>query len=127
MNFLDLCYTGVYEIYCQPNQTSYFGQSENILYGLGRHFNDLLSTSHEVEKLQNDWNLYGRKGFLFRVVVSGPDWADEAKRIAKEADCITHSPHAVYNKLPSQSSRNLRKQWTYQGITYSSGAEAARE
>lgn len=127
VNFLDLCYPGVYEIYCHRNQTSYFGQSENILYRLGRHFNDLLSTSHQVENLQNDWNLYGREGFLFRPVVSGPDWTDEAKRIAKETECITHCSHAVYNRLPSQSSQNVRKQWTYQGITYSSGAEAARE
>lgn len=97
------------------------------MYRIGRHFNDLVANVHEIEDLQADWNLYGRQSFRFRAVVSGPNWEAKSARIRKEVECITQCSHSVYNKDPLQTSQNVRKEWTYKGVTYASGAEAARK
>ena len=69
-----LSWTGLYEIYCEKTESSYFGHSENVIYLLGRHYNDLETTqSHDRETLQKDWVDFGREAFLFRILELGPE------------------------------------------------------
>jgi hypothetical protein len=56
-NLLDFCVPGLYQIFCKETNRFYFGQSENVLYRLGRHFNDLEAQTHENALLQTDWLL----------------------------------------------------------------------
>jgi hypothetical protein len=125
-NLLEWCYPGLYEIYCCATNRSYFGQSENVLYRLGRHYNDLeTNKNHEVPELQADWETYGRTSFEFRPLEIGPDWAEKKKRIRKEQYYFSVNAGRLYNNYPS-TSVNYRKECTIDGVTYSSGAEAAR-
>lgn len=71
-NLLDWCFAGIYEIYCRETDRSYFGESKNVLYRLGRHFNDLQAQQHETLELQQDWQKYGRSAFVFRPLDIGP-------------------------------------------------------
>lgn len=125
-NLLDFCYPGLYEIYCDQTQCSYFGHSQNVMYRLGRHFNDLQATNHEIHELQTDWLKYGRGAFCFRILECGPEWKNKNQRLAQEQKYIAACQQRLYNtvlRIPSRS----RKQWTIDGITYPSGAEAARQ
>lgn len=125
-NLLEWCYPGLYEIYCCATNRSYFGQSENVLYRLGRHYNDLeISKNHEVPELQADWETYGRANFEFRPLEFGPDWVDKKKRVCQEQYYFSLYADRLYNNYPS-TSVNYRKECTIDGVTYSSGAEAAR-
>ena len=125
-NLLDFCYPGFYEIYCHTTQCSYFGESQNVLYRLGRHFNDLQQNIHEIQELQNDWLRYGRQAFTFRIVESGDKWKKKGTRIQREKQLIESCTNRLYNtvsKIPS----TFRKQVIIDGVTYSSAAEAARK
>ena len=124
-NLLVFCYPGLYEIYCEQTKRSYFGQTENVISRLGRHFNDLEAQNHEVCLLQRDWVLFGRDAFSFRIVICGLEWKSKTKRLLGEKQLIDACDHKVYNKLrPTLST--YRKEWTFEGVTYLSGAQAAR-
>jgi len=126
-NLLNFCYPGLYEIYCEKTQWSYFGHSENVLYRLGRHFNDLQQGKcSDSEKLQQDWLEFGRECFEFRILEAGPHWKDKKKRLARETSYFLTCGHGLYNKFPVRGA-SLRKECTINGVTYSSGAEAARK
>lgn len=126
-NFLDFCYPGLYEIYCRTTKSSYFGHSENVPYRLGRHYNDLQThKNHENDQLQAEWNLYGREAFEFRILEKGPEWQNKEKRRRKETDYFLSCQHNLYNRFPIEPTTN-RKQCSINGITYQSGAEAARK
>lgn len=71
LNILYYCYPSLYEIYCHETHRSYFGHSKNVVYRLGRHFNDLEKQNHEIRQLQDDWIHYGRKAFCFRPLEYG--------------------------------------------------------
>lgn len=116
VNLLNFCYPGIYEIFCKQTQRSYFGQSENVMYRLGRHYNDLEKNVHEISALQNDWLQYGAKSFVFQALDFGPQWDDFQARLIREVELIETCEHQVYNvKKPVIS--NFRKEWTIQGTT----------
>lgn len=125
MNLLNFCYPGVYEIFCKETQRSYFGQSENVLYRLGRHYNNLQRQIHDVSALQEDWLRYGPHAFVFQPLECGPEWSSLDARLAREGELLKNCPHDLYNtKKPTATT--FRKEWIIDGMTYSSGAEAAR-
>lgn len=126
-NFLDFCHPGLYEIYCRITESSYFGHSENVMYRLGRHYNDLQTKkNHESDLLQIDWNLYGRHAFEFRILEKGAEWQNKQKRLLKEEEYFLSCKHRLYNRFPIEPTTS-RKQCTIDGITYKSKAEAARK
>lgn len=125
-NLLDFCKPGLYEIYCRKTKKSYFGHSENIMYRLGRHYNDLQAQKcDDSAELQKDWLKHGQNEFEFRTLEAGYEWADKKKRVEREKKYFQECKHGLYNNFPPVSV-NFRKQCTINGITYSSGAEAAR-
>lgn len=124
-NLLPFCFPGIYEIFCTQTKRSYFGQSQNVLYRLGRHFNDLEVGRHEVACLQNDWTRWGRDHFVFRVVEAGPTLQTLEIRLIAEKTAWEQCPHELYNTLIPLPS-TFRKEWTLDGVTFSSGAQAAR-
>jgi len=126
-NFLEFCVPGVYEIYCSRTNRSYFGESDNVLYRLGRHANDLFAEIHECTALQQDWVNYGRETFVFRIREFGPHFSLKKSRLEKEREYITTCQHELYNADPNKPSANLRKEWTLSGVIYATGAEAARQ
>lgn len=126
-NLLDFCKPGLYEIYCRKTKRSYFGHSENVMYRLGRHYNDLQAAEcHETEELQKDWLEHGQNEFEFRILELGSEWREKNRRVAREQHYFCECKHGLYNRFPPVSA-NFRKECTIDGITYSSGAEAARQ
>lgn len=124
-NLLNFCSPGLYEIFCTPTRRSYFGQSENVLYRLGRHYTNLERQVHETPPLQKDWLDYGPQAFVFRALHYGPEWNSLQARLQKELELIETCSHGVYN-IQTPVLSTFRKEWTWNEITYSSGAEAAR-
>lgn len=57
----------IYYIKCFKTKKVYIGQSENCLYRIGRHFNDLKSKVHHCESLQKDFLKYG--AFVFEAKI----------------------------------------------------------
>ena len=57
---------GIYEIYCQSNGKSYIGQAKNVYCRLAGHSGKLKNNKHENNYLQNTFNKYGEKNFVFK-------------------------------------------------------------
>lgn len=57
--------SGIYKIYCVANDKTYIGQSKSMSKRLARHKNELNKDIHPNRLLQDDWNKYGAKSFLF--------------------------------------------------------------
>ena len=112
-------------IFCKKTNTSYYGHSDNVLYRLGRHFNDLEAGCHDNRELQHDWLCYGRDEFDFRPLETGEEWKSKQKRVVRENQYF-QAAECLYNKSTSQSG-NFRLQVTLEGTSYSSIAEAARK
>nr|AIT94653.1 putative GIY-YIG homing endonuclease [Chlorosarcina brevispinosa] len=133
VNLLDFCNPPIYRIFCEATERSYFGHSENVLYRLGRHYNDLQThKNHETRLLQADWDKYGREAFRFEVLECGPEWENKQKRVKREKFYLLQSSvplnkkERLYNMFPVQPS-TFSKRCVIDGIEYPSGAEAARQ
>ena len=61
-------FSGIYGIRNIVNEMIYIGQSYNIHKRWNEHKYDLRTNIHHNQKLQNAWNKYGEKNFLFFVV-----------------------------------------------------------
>jgi hypothetical protein len=119
-NLLEAASPGVYEIVCKANGKRYIGESENVLDRLGKHSRALIAGKGECAALQEDWNNFTQTQFEARVLVNGPEWADQKKRLSKEREFIlNYQPYArsaeVYNYARSahplqtkQPKRNTR-------------------
>ena len=59
---------GIYKIINVVNNKFYVGSAVNFQKRKMRHFNELRQTKHNNSKLQNAWNKYGEKSFVFVVV-----------------------------------------------------------
>jgi len=118
---------GLYELTCTVTKKSYFGESTCVLERMGRHYRQLQGGTRmrETPELQTDWNHHGPKAFLFRILLSGPEWASKVKRRRQELRYITTNSTRVYNKYPTASSTH-RVQCCIDGVSYISIAEAAR-
>ena len=105
---------------------SYYGHSENVLYRLGRHFNDLQAGRHDNSELQTHWLQYGRDAFEFRTLELGTAWKSKHARVAREKEYFQATAEMrLYNKFPVQTG-NIRIEVILEGQSYRSAAEAAR-
>lgn len=60
---------GIYEIVNKVNGHKYVGSSTNIQKRWKQHINALKRKDHHNKYLQRAWNKYGKKTFIFRVLV----------------------------------------------------------
>lgn len=60
--------SGIYMIYCLPNNKAYIGHSKNISSRWGKHKWDLKNQNHINGHLQNCFNKYGAHNLLFFVL-----------------------------------------------------------
>lgn len=63
---------GVYKIYCEENDKTYIGSSNNIDKRLKEHLNNLKKNQHKNPNLQRAFNKYGLGTFTFSVVAICP-------------------------------------------------------
>jgi group I intron endonuclease len=89
---------GVYKIYCNQNNKTYYGESVNIAWRVGFHMNELQKQRHIIPSLQDDWNKYGPSAFAGYVLATGPIYNNRAERIKTEKSYIKNNPpHLTYN------------------------------
>jgi hypothetical protein len=62
------------------------GNPKDILDRLGKHSRALIAGTGECAALQEDWNNFKQTQFEAHVLVSGPELADENKRLDKERE-----------------------------------------
>jgi hypothetical protein len=130
LNLFAAASPGVYEIVCKANGKRYIGEAVNMLDRLGKHIRSLLAGHGECVGLQKDWNTFTQTEFEAHVLVSGPEWLDQQKRLDKERDfLLKYQPSEVYNKHPltiKQPKRNQRVICEINNVRYDSIAEARR-
>lgn len=134
-NFIDLTkymQPGVYQIWCIPKNTFYFGQSENVLVRVGKHRASLKQKQHDCLSLQHDWNSLGADVFKFQTVCFGPQFESLEKRIAKQDELIKEkldNSVQVSNSPKKRNSNhfNYRKIVQIEGVVYDSIGQAGRE
>lgn len=66
---------GIYKIINVVNNKFYVGSAVNFSRRKARHFSELRNSRHSNSKLQNAWNKYGEKSFVFVVVEEVADKA----------------------------------------------------
>lgn len=71
---------GVYKIVCIKNNKIYIGSSVDMINRWWDHKSRLNSNIHKNPRLQNSWNKYGEKNFLFDIV----EICSEDKALARE-------------------------------------------
>lgn len=63
---------GLYIITCLVTDKVYIGQSECVLFWLGRHANELKKNYHtDCHKMQEDFNQHGLESFRFETLDVG--------------------------------------------------------
>ena len=122
---------GLYGIYCSAKGKVYFGESQNVVYRLGTHYDDLVAKKHECRELQENWNLHGETSFSFISLSVGPQWKNVTVRRDAETKLVKLNINQVYNQsiegsTPKKESDLYRKPVKYKGIQYPSIAEASR-
>lgn len=60
--------SGIYKITCLKNNMAYVGQAKDIQKRFGIHIRSLNKNKHYNKHLQNSWNKYGEKNFIFEVI-----------------------------------------------------------
>jgi group I intron endonuclease len=94
---------GIYKIVNIVDDIVYIGETAQRK-GIAQRFrnwkNRLRNNISTNQKLQADWNKLGETAFTFEVIYSGPEWDDDAKRLAEETRLINElraSGKRVYN------------------------------
>lgn len=59
---------GIYKITCLENDKFYIGSSKNIEIRFTQHLNDLRNNKHCNIIMQNSFNKYGEKSFIFEII-----------------------------------------------------------
>lgn len=67
---------GIYEIKNTKTNKRYVGSSSQLNKRKIRHFSSLRNNRHENRYIQEDWNIYGEKHFVFNVLESVDDSKD---------------------------------------------------
>ena len=88
---------GVYAIYCKKNQFIYFGESENVIYRVGMHMDELSKNRSRIAMLQKDWNQFGPQAFRFILLETGTKWSNGLWRRFTERKYINLRPERCYN------------------------------
>lgn len=84
------CFPGIYKIICLKNGKIYIGESNNCLYRIGRHFNDLENDLHHCQPLVKDFQKYGRRCFKATIIKSNnKEMVSEQIRKKEEAFLIS--------------------------------------
>src|SRR4051812_3686739 len=60
--------SGIYVIRCVSNSTDYIGSTNNFKRRFKDHKYRLSKNTHHNKKLQNCWNKYGKKEFIFDIL-----------------------------------------------------------
>lgn len=118
---------GIYKITCLKNNKVYIGQSNNLLVRLGRHAEKLQANHHDCQKLQEDFNLYGKENFVFVVVAAGSEFHKPGFRRQYEQQLIEQvGLDFLYNKPSNNSTNYVVQQVKRKNQVYPSLREAAR-
>jgi group I intron endonuclease len=98
-------FSGLYTIICLSNQKQYIGQSANVPNRLSKHLSELRYNRHFCTELQNDFNLYTHKNFIFQRLALA-EGLDKKFREKIETHLIELIPKQfLYNKFASPSQR----------------------
>lgn len=119
LNLFTFCQPGIYYIKCLKTKKIYIDQSENFLYRIGRHFNDLKSKVPHCEPLQKVFLLYGSATFEAKLLPhSKPKIKNEKSRKQLEEEIIsTIGPLKCYN-INQTNSIPVYKSYKYKGKNF---------
>lgn len=67
----------IYKIQNNINNKVYIGQTINFKRRIKRHFCELRNNKHHNYKLQSDFNIYGEKNFIFKIVFEEENCSQE--------------------------------------------------
>lgn len=60
--------SGIYKIYCKETDKYYIGQSVDVKNRINQHLRELKNKTHINRQLQEDFNNYGEKSFIFEKI-----------------------------------------------------------
>lgn len=92
---------GLYMITCMATNRFYIGQSDCLLYRLGRHGNDLFKNTHtDCPEMQKDFNTHGPQSFRFEALqVGNSQLNNKDYRLKREQEELEKYPaDRLYNK-----------------------------
>lgn len=95
----------IYQIRCKINNKVYIGSTKNISLRIEYHLNKLRYNNHYSETLQNDWNLYGEKNFVFetidscninRILLLEQYWINKSKKLYNKNAAIKINNNKIF-------------------------------
>ena len=96
---------GIYQIKCLQNNKIYIGESSNLFSRIGRHCDNLENNRHDCFALQNDFNKYGKKAFVFLILKQGLSYQNDIIRKNEERKLIQNiSKKFRYNSIEFEQS-----------------------
>lgn len=96
--------SGIYVIVNRQNKRFYIGESLDIVRRSKEHFSHLDKNSHHNRDLQNDYNVYGKNNFEFKVLLPHINHIDaihtKAELLILESEYISRyiNKYKLYNK-----------------------------
>ncbi len=120
---------GVLQIFCSQTGKVYYCHSKNLSQKGTQIQNKLRRKAVFNSTLINDWCKYGESGFIFSIVVSGPQYIPDAIRIQTIQDLINKiGIENTYNTEKGDSRKKVVQKLNADGTTvvYSSLSETAR-
>ena len=91
-----MCKSGIYKITNTKNNCVYIGQTKDFSRRKTAHFSLLKKNKHTNKFLQNDYNEYGEKNFIFEKI---QEEQDREKRLELEQYFINQYSNVCYNNM----------------------------
>lgn len=96
----------VYKLICLVNQKIYIGRTSNLDNRIKTHFTKLRNGNHINQFLQDDFNRYGEKNFIFELIAITED--DEDSKILEKKH-INENKQNCYNIVDTEKQSELTK------------------
>lgn len=123
---------GIYEIYDQDTQYSYYGESSRLSHRINLHIQQIRSGSHENYELNKALATNPTiNRFRFYILHSGPEWESLAKRQACEKAYIEANSQRCFNYVEDEKNAVGRGRFIINtpilvnGVIYQSQRKAA--
>jgi len=102
--------SGIYMIYSSLSEKAYIGSSKNIRKRWSQHKSALRKNKHSNVHLQNSWNKYGEKFFIFHVLELCP----VDKLLLREGEYIkTIGKNSRFNLISKPEGNRIYKKKKY--------------
>ena len=123
----DTMYPGIYKMYDQKNNKSYYGECKCLCPRYVSHLRELrLKVHHNPGLLKAYQEQNNPDGFRFFILESGSEWADRKKRLKCQDEYIANNRSNCYNIDQSLLVKRMITPIMVKGVRYYSEREAVR-